>query len=211
MLSAITLIIVAGHGTDPMGEGLWRAINVFLGIAIALLLSFALPTYATWAWRYELAEMLRRCEDVYARRAGADSVPVDAQLRTMAKISTALQQLRSLMPAVTQETGLPKEWLESVQRCLRIFLSLTEILLIKSQNEAGEDCRRIGLSLARLASALESGSPACLEADGTADEPNVVAPVGALPAECAPLIPDLHAELEQIRQKLAHAPRLWAT
>jgi len=115
------------------------------------------------------------------------------------------------MPAVTRETGLPKEWLESVQRCLRIFLSLTEILLIKSQGETGEDYRRISLSLARLASALEFGSPACLGADGTADEPDAIAPAGALPAECAPLIPDLNAELEQIRQKLAHAPRLWAT
>ncbi len=202
ILSAITLVIVAGLGNGPMEEGLWRAINVLLGIAIALLLSFTLPIYATWAWRYEFAEMLRRCEAVYAGMARGETPPAAGQLRKMAAINAELLQLRSFMPAIVQESGLSKDWLEGVQRRLRIFISLTEIAFMRPHGVVGEEARGICLMLATLARALESGSPECL-ADGAA-------PADLLPVDGTALLPDLRALLEQIRQQLTGAPRLWA-
>ena len=59
LLSAITMVIVAGHGDNEIVDGLWRAVNVLVGIAIALAFSFALPLYATYSWRYKLADALR--------------------------------------------------------------------------------------------------------------------------------------------------------
>ncbi|MFP3747262.1 hypothetical protein SB816_29770, partial [Achromobacter sp. SIMBA_011] len=66
LLSAITMVIVAGHGDNEIVDGLWRAVNVLVGIAIALAFSFALPLYATYSWRYKLADALRACAAVHA-------------------------------------------------------------------------------------------------------------------------------------------------
>ncbi|HSY28230.1 MAG TPA: FUSC family protein, partial [Burkholderiaceae bacterium] len=69
LLSAITIVIVAGHGDNAMADGLWRAVNVLIGTAIALLFSFALPLYATYSWRTKLAEALRACASLYGQIA----------------------------------------------------------------------------------------------------------------------------------------------
>ncbi len=42
LLAGLTLIIVTGQGTDPLDIGLWRALNVLIGVAGALALSLAL-------------------------------------------------------------------------------------------------------------------------------------------------------------------------
>jgi uncharacterized membrane protein YccC len=57
LLAAITVCIVAGHGDSTVATGLWRTLNVLIGIAVALAFSFALPLYATYSWRYLLARM----------------------------------------------------------------------------------------------------------------------------------------------------------
>ncbi|HEV3106451.1 MAG TPA: FUSC family protein, partial [Trinickia sp.] len=64
LLTAITMCIVAGHGNNSIDTGLWRALNVMIGIAIALAFSFALPLHATYSWRYLLARNLRECARV---------------------------------------------------------------------------------------------------------------------------------------------------
>ena len=69
LLSAITLFIVAGHGDTSVTVGLWRTVDIVVGIAIALVFSFAFPFYATWSWRYQLADALRGCADFYANLA----------------------------------------------------------------------------------------------------------------------------------------------
>lgn len=61
LLSAITIFIVAGHGENAIADGLWRTADVLIGIAVALLFSFALPLHATYTWRHKLAEALRSC------------------------------------------------------------------------------------------------------------------------------------------------------
>lgn len=45
LLSAIT-VFVAGHGDNPLSGGLWRTVDILIGIALALAFSFALPLYA---------------------------------------------------------------------------------------------------------------------------------------------------------------------
>jgi 8-oxo-dGTP pyrophosphatase MutT (NUDIX family) len=59
LLSAITVFIVAGHGDNPITDGLWRGVDILIGIALALAFSFALPLYAVYSWRYNLADALR--------------------------------------------------------------------------------------------------------------------------------------------------------
>ena len=59
LLSAITVFIVAGHGDNPVSDGLWRTVDILIGIVLALAFSFALPLYAVYSWRYNLASALR--------------------------------------------------------------------------------------------------------------------------------------------------------
>ena len=59
-------MIVAGHGDNTMAAGLWRTVDIVIGITIALAFSFALPLYATWSWRYKLADALRGCAALHA-------------------------------------------------------------------------------------------------------------------------------------------------
>ena len=67
LLTAITMCIVAGHGDNLIDVGLWRTLNVLIGIVIALAFSFALPLHATYSWRYGLADNLRECARIYTR------------------------------------------------------------------------------------------------------------------------------------------------
>ena len=128
LLSAITMVIVAGHGDNEIVDGLWRAVNVLVGIAIALAFSFALPLYATYSWRYKLADALRACAAVHARLAGDRQVSDDAHLKEMAALSALLVQLRSLMPSVSKECETSMMQLEAIQRSLRLCIGYLEIL-----------------------------------------------------------------------------------
>lgn len=128
LLSAITLVIVAGHGDNELVDGFWRAVNVLIGIVIALLFSFALPLYATYSWRYKLADALRACAVVQARIAGSRDISDEAHLKEMAALSALLVQLRSLMPSVSKECGISMQQLEAIQRGLRLCISYLEIL-----------------------------------------------------------------------------------
>ncbi|WP_218883523.1 FUSC family protein [Burkholderia guangdongensis] len=171
LLSAITMVIVAGHGNAEIVDGLWRTVNVLVGIAIALAFSFALPLYATYSWRYALANALRGCAAVHARIAGDRHVGDDAHLKDMAAISKRLVQMRSLMPSVSKECDLPMAQLEAIQRNLRLVISYLEILA--SAQPASDDAagrafvrgaladqnRRIRGMLAGASRALKAGSP----------------------------------------------------
>nr|WP_156414271.1 FUSC family protein [Bordetella sp. N] len=128
LLSAVTLVIVAGHGENQFDEGLWRAINVFIGIVVALLLSFALPLYATYSWRFKLADALRGSARVYERITLQEPISNEEHLKEMARLGSALVQLRSMIPSVSKEVHMPVAKLESVQRSLRIVISCLEIL-----------------------------------------------------------------------------------
>ena len=106
LLSAITVFIVAGHGDNPLSDGLWRTVDILIGIALALAFSFALPLYAVYSWRYNLASALRDCAAIYSRIISGQSVTDDEHLKLLSRVNTAMLQLRSLMPSVSKEVRI---------------------------------------------------------------------------------------------------------
>jgi uncharacterized membrane protein YccC len=170
LLSAITVVIVAGHGDAEISDGLWRSADVLIGIAIALLFSFALPLYATYSWRYKLSDSLRDCARLYSRIVGGLPLNDDEHQKILVRQGTTLVQLRSLMPSVAKEINVPTTELETVQRSLRGIVGALEMLsatrlrdiddnrrkLIR-QALSGED-RRIRELLIGMARALKFGT-----------------------------------------------------
>jgi uncharacterized membrane protein YccC len=129
LLTAITMVIVAGHGDSPFSTGLWRTLNVLIGIAIALAFSFVLPQYATYSWRYRLADNLRECARLYG--ALFDDTPLLAEetARRFYAMSQRLVQSRALMDSVAKETDVPLARLEEIQRLHRSILAALEMLV----------------------------------------------------------------------------------
>jgi uncharacterized membrane protein YccC len=127
LLAAITMCIVAGHGDNNMSVGLWRSANVLFGIVIALAFSFALPLYATYAWRYRLADNFRLCARLVAATNG--QLDQEARRQAFATLGDRLVQLRSLMPSVAKEIDAPLGWLESLQREHRVLIGALDLLL----------------------------------------------------------------------------------
>ncbi|CAG4900149.1 FUSC family protein [Paraburkholderia saeva] len=129
LLTAITMCIVAGHGENLMDVGLWRTLNVLIGIVIALAFSFALPLHATYSWRYLLADNLRTCARLYARLVRGDTPPsTDETLKTFLALNVRLVQLRALIPSVAKEIDVPEARLEDIQRLHRALLSALELM-----------------------------------------------------------------------------------
>jgi uncharacterized membrane protein YccC len=128
LLTAITMCIVAGHGDNLIDVGLWRTLNVLIGIVIALAFSFALPLHATYSWRYGLATNLRECASIYARLLDGETISEEEQVKRFLQINQQLVQLRSLMPSVAKEIDVPQAKLEEIQRLHRSVLSSLELL-----------------------------------------------------------------------------------
>jgi uncharacterized membrane protein YccC len=128
LLTAITMCIVAGHGDNTIDIGLWRTLNVLIGIVIALAFSFALPLYATYSWRYLLARNLRECARAYRRIVTGAPLDADEQIAIFAALGARLIQLRSLMPSVAKEIGVPQQRLEAIQGLHRSLLSALEMM-----------------------------------------------------------------------------------
>ncbi|CAH2781756.1 MAG: Predicted membrane protein [uncultured Paraburkholderia sp.] len=128
LLTAITMCIVAGHGDNLIDVGLWRTLNVLIGIVIALAFSFALPLHATYSWRYGLAANLRECVRIYTRLLEGETISEEEQVKRFLEINRRLVQLRSLMPSVAKEIDVPQAKLEEIQRLHRSVLSSLELL-----------------------------------------------------------------------------------
>ncbi|WP_420995571.1 FUSC family protein [Cupriavidus sp. 30B13] len=157
LLSAITIFIVAGHGENAIADGLWRTVDVLIGIVVALLFSFALPLHATYTWRYQLAEALRSCARMHT------AIALDAQLdpaalqRAMALQGSLLVQLRALMPSVAKETDISMAQLETIQHGLRVCISLLEVLAaIRPRQQDGDDAAAVRRQLAAEARRLQA-------------------------------------------------------
>lgn len=163
LLTAITICIVAGHGDSTIDTGLWRTLNVLIGIAVALAFSFALPLYATYSWRYLLARNLRECARIRARIARGQPLDVEAHVAAFAALNARLVKLRSLMPSVAKEVDIPLKRLEAIQRLHRSTLSALEMMstsaaMHPSPGQAGDDARTERAALLRMARALRFGS-----------------------------------------------------
>ncbi|WP_175717393.1 FUSC family protein [Burkholderia anthina] len=219
LLSAITMVIVAGHGDNEIVDGLWRAVNVLTGIAIALAFSFALPLYATYSWRYKLADALRACAAVHARLAGDRRVSDDAHLKEMAALSALLVQLRSLMPSVSKESEISVTHLEAIQRSLRLCIGYLEILssLVPARDDVAAReymrtamkavNRRIRDTLVGASRALKFGTPSRLTprrrpADPPHDAPPQLSGYVSITVKLA-------GEVDQLREKLLDTAQAW--
>lgn len=128
LLTAITMCIVAGHGDNLIDTGLWRTLNVMIGIVIALAFSFALPLHATYSWRYRLAANLRGCARLYEQVMSGRAVDADAHTEAFRRLGEGLVQLRSLMPSVAKEIDVPVSQLDQIQRLHRSMLGALEML-----------------------------------------------------------------------------------
>jgi uncharacterized membrane protein YccC len=128
LLTAITMCIVAGHGDNQLDVGLWRTLNVLIGIVIALAFSFALPLHATYSWRYLLADNLRVCARIYTRLLTGAPFNPDEQIKVFLELNARLVQLRALMPSVAKEIEVPHSQLENIQRVHRSVLSALELM-----------------------------------------------------------------------------------
>lgn len=169
LLSAITVFIVAGHGDNPLSDGLWRTVDILIGIALALAFSFALPLYAVYSWRYNLASALRDCAAIYSRIISSQSVTDDEHLKLLSRLNAAMVQLRSLMPSVSKEVRISMTELDAIQRHLRMCISTLEILgntrpdprseqtMARMQLTLKDEHRQIRVQLIGMARALKSG------------------------------------------------------
>ncbi|RJS95236.1 FUSC family protein [Salinisphaera sp. Q1T1-3] len=142
LLTAITLVIVAGNGSNPIDVGLWRAANVAIGTVLALLFSFALPLYATYDWRFRLADNLRECARLYPRVMIGTALSASEQVTAFARLSQRLVVMRSLIYPVSRELGVDAARLEEIQRLHRSILCGLEILA--AANDGRDDAPHWG-------------------------------------------------------------------
>lgn len=166
LLTAITICIVAGHGDSTIATGLWRTLNVMIGIVIALAFSFVLPLHATYSWRYLLARNMRECARIRARIARGQPLEVEAHVAAFAALNDRLVKLRALMPSVAKEVDIPLKRLEAIQRMHRSMLTALEMMStnaavhpsMAAAGEAKPDARAVRASLLSMARALRFGS-----------------------------------------------------
>jgi len=225
LLTAITMCIVAGHGEDSIGIGLWRTANVLAGIGIALLFSFAFPLHATYSWRHSLAMNLRGCARLCKRLLAGAPMTAEQQVEAFSTLSSRLVVLRGLMPSVAKESHIPLARLEEIQREHRSLMGALEMLAAATVAEAMPDphaaggqalrgeadaIRRRLLSLAR---ALRSGRFEGLLAEPAADEPAPPRDALAIPSNGpAWLLVQIAGQSGRLRQLLLEAQRagsLW--
>jgi uncharacterized membrane protein YccC len=137
LLAGITMVIVSGHGDLPLSVGLWRTANVLIGIVIALSFSFVLPQYATYSWRYRLADNLRQCARLYAALVEGRIVDAEAFRTEFLSMTARLVSSRSLLPSVAKEIDVPLAALEDIQRLHRSILGALEMMVAAVPDHAG--------------------------------------------------------------------------
>jgi uncharacterized membrane protein YccC len=215
LLAGITVFIVAGHGDNPVTDGLWRGVDILIGIALALAFSFALPLYAVYSWRYNLADALRDCAAVYGRIITGQSVTGDEHLRLMGRLNTVMVQLRSLMPSVSKEVKISMNELDAIQRQLRLCVSTLEILgntrpdASDLQSALKAEHRLIRVQLIAMARALKSGVPHRLERPVALPMVRLDVPVYNALDGYRLLTEQLLANIGEMRQRLARTAPRW--
>lgn len=223
LLSAITVFIVVGHGDNPVSDGLWRTVDILIGIVLALAFSFALPLYAVFSWRYNLASALRDCAVIHGRIVSGQSVTDDDYIKLINRVNGAMVQLRSLMPSVSKEVRISINELDAIQRNLRMCISTLEILantrpaandeqaMAQLQLSLKAEHRQIRVQLIAMARALQTGASERLErpAGGSEKEATLSAPVYSALDGYRLLTLQLAANIDDMRQRLAKSAGQW--
>lgn len=223
LLSAITVFIVAGHGDNPVSDGLWRTVDILIGIVLALAFSFALPLYAVYSWRYNLASALRDCAEIYSRIISGRSVTDDEHFKLLNRLNAAMLQLRSLMPSVSKEVRISMTELDAIQRHLRMCISTLEILgntrpdprdeqaMARMQVMLKAEHRQIRVQLVGMARALKSGAVQRLERSSASPpvEPPLIAVGQSDLVGYRLLTLQLAVTLDGMRQRLVKSAKAW--
>ncbi|GJH03778.1 FUSC family protein [Paraburkholderia terrae] len=229
LLTAITMCIVAGHGDNMIDTGLWRTLNVLIGIVIALAFSFALPLHATYSWRYLLADNLRECARIYTRMTTGVPVGSDEQVATFIRMGKRLVQLRSLMPSVAKEIDLPIAKLDEIQRLHRSMLSALEMLstgtLAHPENRdafaqrCGAEANAVRLTLLAAARALRFAGTTQFRVPDAATWSSMPEAEQGAQTPCEEMAPDLQGpywlaqrfaeQVERLRALLAASEPNW--
>lgn len=221
LLAGITVFIVAGHGDNPVSDGLWRGADILIGIALALAFSFALPLYAVYSWRYNLADALRDCATIYGRIINGQPVTDDEHLKLMGRLNTVMVQQRSLMPSVSKEVKISMNELDAIQRHLRLCVSTLEILgnirpgaddpkaLTPMQAALSAEHRQIRVQLIGMARALKSGVIHRLSRPMELPIVSLDAPVYKPLDGYRLLTQQLAANIGEMRQRLAKTAPRW--
>lgn len=221
LLSAITLFIVAGHGDNPLSIGIWRSLNILIGIVLALLFSFALPLYAFYSWRYNLSGALRDCAAIHSRIISGKPVTGDEHQAILNRLNKTMVQLRSLMPSAAKEMHISMTRMDAIQRSLRMCISTLEILahtrpndeqgLALLQSALGAENRSIRRLLVGMARALRIGSANAISKQRHPlekplhFEANTISSLGGYIL----LTHELSATLEGMREQLADTAKKW--
>ena len=224
LLTAITIIIVAGHGDNSLETGAWRAANVFVGIVVALVFSFALPLHASYAWRYGFALNLRRCAALMRQMLSDGPLTSEARNAIFAELTRRSITLRNLLPSVAKEMNVPFARLEEIQDLHRSFLGAMEMIsaaptgelkgqagdvLLKTFHAEGQYMRAELLGIARVLRA-DPDLPVTIY---TADELLAARPhaeLTGLPAELQGsywLVHRMLGQIDQLRQLLTPIKR----
>ncbi len=226
LLTAITMCIVAGHGENVIDTGLWRTLNVLIGIVVALAFSFALPLHATYSWRYLLADNLRACAQIYSRMLGDTPMSADEQTRMFLALNARLVQTRSLMSSVAKETDIPQAQLEEIQRLHRSVLSAIELMATGaiSHLDAAERAafrRQCGVHVDTVRATLLAMARALRFAGATRFRMPEAPPAAPDAVFVAGLPPDLHGpywlglrlaeQVDRLRALLAETEPHWNT
>ncbi|WP_085725822.1 FUSC family protein [Pseudomonas sp. R37(2017)] len=221
LLSAITVFIVAGHGDNPVTDGLWRGVDILIGIALALAFSFALPLYAVYSWRYNLADALRDCAKIYGRIIDGQAITADEHLKLMTRLNAVMVQLRSLMPSVSKEVKISMTDLDAIQRNLRMCVSTLEILgntrpdasdpeaMRLLQTVLKAEHRQIRVQLIGMARALKSGAAQRLNRPVDLPLISLDAPVYNTLDGYRLLTQQMASNIGEMRQRLARSAQHW--
>ena len=171
LLTAITTIIVAGHGDLSIEVGLWRTLTVLIGIVIALGFSFVLPQYATYSWRYRLADNMRDSARIFGAIVEGRPMAAETLTKRFLTMNSRLVSSRSLLASVAKEIDVPAAVLDDIQRQHRSILSALEMMAAAMPADglglaasAHTDERAIRHTLLLIARALRFGRVGLLHA-----------------------------------------------
>lgn len=228
LLTGITTVIVAGHGDLPIDVGLWRTLTVMIGIVIALAFSFVLPQYATYSWRYRLADNLRECAGLYSSVCDGRPMAPEAITRRFLTMSGRLVVSRSLLPSVAKEIGVSVAQLEEIQRLHRSILAALEMIATALPGDAtgtapclastdGDNERAVRHTLLLMARALRFGRIGLLHA--ATGSPEAAARLKRTAIVAAVVAPELQGpywlaerlaeQVDQLRLRLIDIERKW--
>ncbi|MNZ60435.1 Inner membrane protein YeeA [compost metagenome] len=133
LLAGITLFIVAEPGVSGITEGLWRTLNVLIGVGLALLFAQIYPLRAVYVWRYLLSDNLRACARMYGQLTAHSDFSAEHYASQLEELDQRLVAARAHLSPVARETGMPLRQLEIIQRIHRAIMGTLESLIASRQ------------------------------------------------------------------------------